>query len=100
MEEPAIPTATPLPSRDEARSLFRVAAVIQVLALLVLLFGDIGFDKPGRFGLDYGHALLLSGLWLIASIVGLVAAGWMRRIGLVFLQLAMAAVSIALVNLV
>ena len=40
---------------------FWIVCVVQCLVVLVLYFGDIGFDKPGKFGLDFGHlhALLL-----------------------------------------
>ncbi len=37
----------------------RILFLLQGFILLVLFFGDIGFDKPGRFGLDFGHFLLL-----------------------------------------
>lgn len=33
--------------------------IMQCLIILVLYFGDIGFDKPGRFGLAFDHLLIL-----------------------------------------
>ena len=33
--------------------------IFQVLGVLIILFGDIGFDFPGKFGLDFGHLLLI-----------------------------------------
>jgi hypothetical protein len=33
---------------------------IQVFGVAIVLFGDVGFDKPGRFGLDFGHLLLIA----------------------------------------
>ncbi len=33
--------------------------IMQCLVILVLYFGDIGFDKPGRFGLAFDHFLIL-----------------------------------------
>lgn len=39
--------------------LFWIIYVMQYLVVLVLYFGDIGFDKPGRFGLDFEHFLFL-----------------------------------------
>ncbi len=33
--------------------------VLQCLVILALYFGDIGFDKPGKFGLDFGHFIIL-----------------------------------------
>ncbi len=64
-----------------------IALAVQLLALLVLVFGDIGFDKPGRFGLDFGHLLLLAALWVAALGVGLFLACRRRRFGIVALQL-------------
>ncbi len=34
-------------------------SIMQCLVILVLYFGDIGFDKPGRFGLAFDHFLIL-----------------------------------------
>jgi len=28
---------------------------LQTLLVLVIVFGDIGFDHPGRYGLDFDH---------------------------------------------
>lgn len=39
--------------------LFWFICAMQCLVVLVLFFGDIGFDKPGRFGLDFEHFLFL-----------------------------------------
>jgi len=51
-------------SSDGARSArqFRRSCLAQSALIVVLLFGDIGFDRPGRFGLDFGHLLLLIGV--------------------------------------
>ena len=46
--------------------------IAQLLLLAVLLFGDIGFDHPGRFGMSFGHGILLSALYVIALVSGLV----------------------------
>lgn len=85
------PHALPKPSTTACWT----AVGAQGLALFVLVFGDIGFDKPGRWGLDYGHALLLVGLWIVACILGLVTAIRMRRTSLVILQLVACAMPIA-----
>jgi hypothetical protein len=76
-----------------ARTAFRVSLAVQGVAFLVLVFGDIGFDRPGRFGLDFGHMLLLAVIWFVASCVGFFAAfkawqlGWgMLLLGAVFVQ--------------
>ena len=53
--------------------LFWTICTVQSLIVLLLLFGDIGFDKPGRFGLAFEHFLilmaLLTGLFIAAVIV-------------------------------
>ena len=38
---------------------FWLVCFVQCLVLLVLYFGDIGFDKPSKLGLDFGHFLAL-----------------------------------------
>jgi uncharacterized membrane protein YhaH (DUF805 family) len=38
---------------------FWTLCVLQFLVALTLYFGDIGFDKAGKFGLDFDHFLLL-----------------------------------------
>ena len=54
-------------------ALLRVAYGAQVLAVLVVVFGDIGFDRPGRFGLDFGHLVFfISPIWCVAALGGLV----------------------------
>lgn len=45
----------------------------QLLGLAVLLFGDVGFDKAGRFGLDFRHFLLIAA----AEIIAFIAAIWL-----------------------
>ena len=39
--------------------LFWSICIMQCLLVLVLFFGDIGFDKPGKFGLAFDHLLIL-----------------------------------------
>jgi hypothetical protein len=34
-------------------------AAMQVVICLVIAFGDIGFDHPGHFGLDFDHFVFL-----------------------------------------
>jgi len=89
------PTDSSRPVRFQARWLFVNVVVFQVLALAVLIFGDIGFDRPGRYGLDYGHFLFLAVVWGVASIMGVVFACKMRRPGLVFAQLLAIVVALA-----
>ena len=49
-----------------------ILTVTQVLLMAVLIFGDIGFDRPGRFGMSFGHGILLSILYQIALVLGVV----------------------------
>ena len=49
---------------------YALALTTQVLAVSVIIFGDIGFDRPGRFGLSFGHLLALLGLWFAATFAG------------------------------
>ena len=63
----------PSPVIARARALLRVAYGVQILAALVVVFGDIGFDRPGRFGLDFGHLVyFLAPVWGVAALGGLV----------------------------
>jgi len=48
-----------------------VLLIIQLVSLVVLIFGDIGFDHPGRFGLSYEHGLFLSLVYGGALLAGL-----------------------------
>lgn len=52
---------------------------LQVLCCCVFLFGDIGFDRPGRYGLGFGALLLLGAVYLVALVAGLVAGGLKGR---------------------
>jgi hypothetical protein len=65
----------------------------QWLFLLVLAFGDIGFDHPGRFGLDFGHFLLIAGLYLVALVAGGVLAvrgkAWYALLGQILVPLSL-----------
>lgn len=42
--------------------------ILQCLLVLVLYLGDIGFDKPGKYGLSFDHLLVLM-FFLIALFV-------------------------------
>ncbi len=49
--------------------------LIQCIIVIVILFGDIGFDHPGKYGLDFGHFILLaigfiiSFIWVIVEVI-------------------------------
>lgn len=52
----------------------RVLFIIQGLIVFVLLFGDIGFDKPGGFGLDFDSMVRLLAFYAVCLIAGLILA--------------------------
>lgn len=67
----------------------------EVVLVLVFLLGDIGFDRPGRFGLDFGHALLILGLFLLLWLVGAWMAVRCRSWTMLGAQLALPLVAMA-----
>ena len=78
--------------------LFWFICAVQGLIVLVLHFGDIGFDKPGRFGLAFEHYLisisLLMGLFVAAVIVIFRGKQW-TYLGAQLLLLLLAAAGVA-----
>lgn len=61
------------PTDGRRSALLPIAYGAQVLAVLVVVFGDIGFDRPGRFGLDFGHLVLfIAPAWCVAALGGLI----------------------------
>lgn len=59
---------------------------LQGLAVLVLAFGDIGFDRPGRFGLDFDHGVFFVLMWLGSACMGFLIAWGMKNSGPLRLQ--------------
>ena len=57
----------------------QILFALQVICGLVGVLVPFGFDKPSRYGLDYGHLLLLAGLYLVALLAGLSLAVKRRR---------------------
>ena len=51
-----------------------VLLALQFLSLAVLMFGDIGFDHPGRFGLSFNHGLFFTISYIVALLSGLACA--------------------------
>jgi hypothetical protein len=43
---------------------------VQLSYYLFNVFADIGFDTPGRFGLDYGHVIVASIISAAATLAG------------------------------
>jgi len=53
--------------------LLPIAYGVQVLAVLVVVFGDIGFNRSGRFGLNVGHVVFfIAPACCIAALGGLI----------------------------
>ncbi len=52
----------------------RVLLSAQALLLCIVLFGDIGFDRPGRFGLHFSHLIIIVLVYLCTLITGCVYA--------------------------
>jgi hypothetical protein len=54
---------------------------LQVLLLLVVILGEPGFDKPGRFGLDFGSVLFLAAVfaaaWLSGAVLSVRTRSWL-----------------------
>ena len=56
----------------------RIALLTQVVCGLLLLFGDVGFDKAGRYGLDVNVGVALGVLYLVGLSAG-IAVTVLRR---------------------
>jgi hypothetical protein len=61
------------------RILFWCLLCLQWLVLLVIAFGDIGFDLPGRYGLDFDALLILLTLYGICAIALIYLAVLLRK---------------------
>lgn len=62
--------------------------VAQLLLLGVFIFGDIGFDHPGRYGLDYDDLVKLVVFYVACLLAGVLYAAFRRQWKIFFLQLA------------
>lgn len=70
---------------------------MQCLVILVLYFGDIGFDKPGKFGLAFDHFLILmlmQGCLFITAIVTIFCGKQWKFFGVQLLLLVVTAVGV------
>ena len=68
--------------------ILRVIFALQLLVFMIFVFGDIGFDHPGRFGLDFEDAILLFIAFVFISLFGITISIVKRRWDIVFRQLA------------
>ena len=66
-----------------------IAVAVRLVAVAAILFGDIGFVHPGRFGLAFEHLLLLAGIYVVALLTGINASAKARRVGMIALQVAL-----------
>ena len=66
-----------------------VLALLQLAAILCFVFGDIGFDRPGRFGLDFDDALLILGFFAVMWMWGTLLAFRRRAWNWALVQLAL-----------
>lgn len=57
----------------------KVIIGVQALCWCVLMFGDIGFDHPGKYGLDFIHGILIVGVYAALLISGVALAIVRRR---------------------
>ena len=57
-----------------------ILLAVQAVGVLVALFGDVGFDVPGRFGLDIGHLLIIAAaevvLLIVLAVLSIVSKKW------------------------
>lgn len=49
-----------------------VVTLLQLVSLSVLVFGDIGFDHPGQYGLDFVHGVILAAVYFISFLSGVI----------------------------
>ena len=52
---------------------------LQILYWIIVLLGDIGFDKPGKLGLDFGHFLFFSITYLIIFLYGIISSSYHKK---------------------
>ena len=64
-----------------------ILLAIQCLLIGVFIFGDIGFDRPGRFGLDFDDFLLLAVIYFCCLITGLIRCMFKKQWTLAAAQL-------------
>ena len=64
---------------DRVRSVLVGCAGVLAVPHLVLIFGDFGFDRGGRFGLAFGHLLLVGLAGVLTTTIGVGTASGYRR---------------------
>jgi hypothetical protein len=56
-----------------------IAITMQFLAVAVLLFGSIGFDHPGPYGLDFEDGILIVAVYVVALGFGVIVCIGVRK---------------------
>lgn len=83
-QQPEAMYAEPLPAwKSGLRAALVFVLVGQLLMLGVFCLVDLGFDRPGQFGLDFGHQLLLIAAHFLLFWVALTLAILLRAVNLV-----------------
>lgn len=85
-KEPQPATTSSSGFSPKLNALYALIAV-QALCWLMFLFGDIGFDKAGKFGLDYDAFILIAAVYAVALVAGVVLALVKRQKRLTAVQL-------------
>ena len=57
---------------------FYILLGVQAVCWSLFLFGDIGFDKPGKYGLDFSAFIIIGAVYLIALVSGVVV-GFLKK---------------------
>ncbi len=55
-----------------------ILLAVQALCWSLFLFGDIGFDKPGKYGLDFSALVVVGVVYVIALLSGIVV-GFLKK---------------------
>jgi hypothetical protein len=58
---------------------FYILLAVQALCWSIFLFGDIGFDRPGKYGLDYPALVVIGAVYAVALVSGIVLGVMKKR---------------------
>lgn len=73
-----------------------ICLALQVASVAVLVFGDIGFDHPGRFGLSFNHGIYFTVIYSVSLLLGFVFAIKKRSRKIATVQIAIPILLVAL----
>jgi hypothetical protein len=68
-------------------TIFKAILIFQLCALLIALFVPFGFDHPSDLGLDYGHFLLLLGIYSALLLSGIVLSVRAKNLTVLVIQI-------------